>query len=241
MEEKTYRRGCKADYTDRPLTEEEKVFASNEENYSQLFKFMSRNRLNPDEWYDILIIPYLQAVKKYCSRKELHKYPFVAITNKVLSCAVHHYWRSRNTKKRMPEGGIISLDYMMEGDNPFSEHTIEVYWIDKTKNVEAYVVEKEFLRDIFENVDRYAEPELLEMILSMRLQGYTNSEIARRAKCELEDYEDFTIAEIKQLIRLLTLGRNGRCAMARLIDDTKIYGNIDKYNRWEELRDLLDM
>lgn len=241
MEERAQRRGRKADYTDRPLTDEEKAFAEDEENYNQLFKFMKVNQLDPEEWYDILIIPYLQAVKKYCSRPELHIYPFYAISNKVLSCAVHHHYRATSAKKRMPEGGFVSIDYTMEGDNLFSEHTLDVYWIDKTKNVEAYVVEKEFLRDMFANVDRYAEPELLKIIIEMRIKGYTNSEIAKRARCELEDYDDWTLAEIKSLIRILTLGRNRRCPMSMLVRDTKKYGNIEEYYKWEDLREQLEM
>lgn len=141
----------------------------------------------------------------------------------------------------MPEGGFVSLDYDLEGDNPFSGHPLDAYWIDKTKNVEAYVIEKEFLRELFANVGRYAEPELLEMVLNMRIQGYTDTEIARWARLELDDYRDWTLAEIKELIRLLTLGRNRRCAMSQLIEDTKKYGNRDVYDRWEEIRDMLDI
>ena len=120
----------------------------------------------------------------------------------------------------------------------FPGHPLDAYWIDKTKNVEAYVIEKEFLNDLFANVSKYAEPELLEMVLAMRILGYTDRDIARRAKLELDDYREWTIAEIKELIRLLTLRRTGNCAMARLVNDTKYFGNIDEYNRG---RDLLDM
>lgn len=94
------------------------------------------------------------------------------------------------------------------------------------------------MRDLFANVSKYAEPELLEMVLAMRILGYTDRDIARRAKLELDDYREWTLAEIKELIRLLTLRRTGNCAMARLVNDTKYFGNIDEYNR---RRDLLDM
>lgn len=80
MEERTWRRGQKADYTDRPLTEEEKRFA--EEHHDYIYQFMRSYRLAVSEWYDILIIPYLNAVKKYCSRPELQIYPFPAVAKK---------------------------------------------------------------------------------------------------------------------------------------------------------------
>lgn len=241
MAEKTMRRGRKADYTDRPLNEVEKVFAGDEKNYNQLFKFMRINRLDPEEWYDILIIPYLKAVKKYCSREELQVYPFFAILKKILSRAVFEEFRKSRAQKRMPEGGIVSLDYMVEGDNPFSEYTLDVYWIDKTKNVEAYVVEKEFLHDMLSNVNRYADPELLKMVIEMRMEGFTDTEIARRARCELEEYKDWTLAEIKNLIRILTLHRSSNSPLSRLVRDTKEYGNIEDYYKWEELREELEI
>lgn len=172
MEDRIWRRGQKADYTDRPLTDEERAFAADAENYNQLFKFMSFNKLDTEEWYDILIIPYLQAVKKYCSRPELHIYPFHAVSNKVLSCAYHHYWRSYNTQKNMPEGGIISLDFTLQGDNQFSEHTLDEMWVDRRQQVERVVLDREMLTEIMLNLD-----EVQSRIFEMLLVGYNKREI----------------------------------------------------------------
>ena len=74
----------------------------------------------------------------------------------------------------------------------------------------------------------------------MRISGFTNTEIARQARVELKEYEDWTLAEIKELIRLLTK-TNKRSALSRLVDDTREYGNRDDFNRWEILRDELEM
>lgn len=71
-DERTWRKGQKQTYTDRPLTEEEKIFSADLENYNQLFKYMRIYKLDQEEWYDILIIPYLQAVKKYISIPRLN-------------------------------------------------------------------------------------------------------------------------------------------------------------------------
>ena len=225
-------------YSIRPLTEEEKIFAADEGNYSYLFFYMRKMRLDPEEWYDILIIPYLDAVKKYHEYESARQYTFSTVLKNKLYSALTAELKKRKSQKRMPEGGFVSLDYTMEGDNPFSEHPVEVYWIDPTKNVEAYVIEKEFFRDMFDNASHYAEPELLKMIIKMRINGYTNTEIARKAKSELGDYNDWTLAEIKELIRLLTLGRNRRCALGLLLDDTKRFGNYDEYCKWENMHDM---
>lgn len=117
MTDKTWRRGQKADYTDRPLTAEERVFA--EEHHDYLYQFMRWNHLPVEEWYDELVIPYLNAVKKYCSREELHIYPFHVVAEKVLSRAVYGKHRADHAQRRMPEGGFVSLDYELEGDNLF--------------------------------------------------------------------------------------------------------------------------
>lgn len=53
-----HRRGRKAEYTDRPLTEEEKIFA--EEHHDMIYRYLRIHGLSIDPWYDILIIPYLQ-------------------------------------------------------------------------------------------------------------------------------------------------------------------------------------
>ena len=53
-----YRR---AEHTTRPLTEEEKQFA--EKHHDLMYRYMKIHELDPEEWYDILIIPYLNAVK----------------------------------------------------------------------------------------------------------------------------------------------------------------------------------
>ena len=52
-----------AEYTNRPLTEEERAFA--EEHHYMIYFYANKMNLNIDEWYDCLVIPYLNAVKKY--------------------------------------------------------------------------------------------------------------------------------------------------------------------------------
>lgn len=47
-------------YTARPLTDEEKIFA--EKNHNLMYRYIRIHELDLEDWYDILIIPYLQAV-----------------------------------------------------------------------------------------------------------------------------------------------------------------------------------
>lgn len=137
----------KASYTDRPLTEEEREFAT--VNHNQLFSYMRGRRLDPEKWYDILVIPYLNAVKKYHEYEHLQIYGFPSILKRILDTAVNHHFRSERTEKRMPEGGFVSLDYTMEGDNPFSEHQVEARLIDHKSNIEKQIVFKEKFKEFY--------------------------------------------------------------------------------------------
>lgn len=179
MTEKTWRRGQKADYTDRPLAAEERVFA--EEHHDYLYQFMRWNHLPVEDWYDELVIPYLNAVKKYCSREELHIYPFYAVAEKVLSRAVYGKHRADHTQKRMPKGGFVSLDYELEGDNPFAEYRVEDWWIDKKINVERQVILRELFQEFYNKCiycdsDAWGDDHIndyLKCELDLLLKGYT--------------------------------------------------------------------
>ena len=176
MEERTWRRGQKQTYTDRPLTDEEREFAADWENYKKLFEFMNFYHMNQEEWYDILIIPYLQAVKKYHVREDLRaNYKFWHVCNLMLSKAVYNHNRAMTRQKRMPDGGILSLDFMVEGDNPFSEHTLDDLWIDRKQQTEKIVLDKEMLAEILVGLD-----DVQSRIFEMLLEGYNKTEISKQ-------------------------------------------------------------
>lgn len=175
MNETTWRRGQKQTYTDRPLTDEERKFAADWQNYKKIFEFMYFYNLNQDEWYDILIIPYLQAVKKYHVREDLREnYKFWHVCNLMLSKAVYNHNRAMNRQKRRPIGDILSLDYMVEGDNQFSESTIDSLWIDRRQQTERIVLDRYLLESILEKLT-----DTQRKIFEMLLEGYSKREIGK--------------------------------------------------------------
>lgn len=175
MEERTWRRGQKQTYTDRPLTDEEREFAADWENYKKLFEIMRYYNLNEEEWYDILIIPYLQAVKKYHVREDLRKnYKFFHVLNLMITKAVYNHNRAMNRQSRMPEGGFVSLDYTLQGDNPFCEYQISEWWIDRKQQTEKIVLDKEMLAEILVGLD-----DVQSRIFEMLLEGYNKKEIGK--------------------------------------------------------------
>ena len=173
-EEKRDRR--KADYTDRPLTEEEKDFAADTDNYNHLFGYMRIYRLDQEEWYDILIIPYLQAVKKYLSISRLQEYTFKTILFKTLDNARSNYYMNLNRQKRIPSNMIFSLDWEMDDVNTDSGRKIEP-WIqfDPKQSVEETVLDKELIIEILHLLN-----DMQRKIFIKLLDGYTHNIIAEK-------------------------------------------------------------
>ncbi len=226
-----------ADYTNRPLNNAERECASLPENHNLIFDYMRIKKLDAETFYDELILYYLTAVKKYVTEKpELQiKYPFKQVLFQQLNGRMMHYWREYYADSRTMEREAFRLDYEYEDHKQERTSRMEPYWIDPMQNVERYVVEKEFLNDIYSNIHRYAEPDLLKLIVDMRQEGYSNREIARKAVVVIEDYRDWGIREVTQIIVALTKTRNS--ALQRLYRDTAEYGNIDNYQKWEDARE----
>ena len=158
---------------DRPLTEEERVFSANLENYDWLFKYMKINKLDQEEWYDILILHYLRAVKKYLNIPHLQQYEFSTILFRTLDNArINYYFRDMNREKRMPSGGIVSLDW--EEDSMNGKRTAPMTWIDLKQSVEKTVMYHEMISEILSNLnDVQAE------IFKMTMEEYNREEIKR--------------------------------------------------------------
>lgn len=227
-----------ADYTNRPLNDAEREFAALPENHDLIFTYMRIKKLDAETFYDELILDYLAAVKQYVTEKpELQiDFPFRQILFQRLNGRMMHYWREYHSIKNTMEREAVRLDYEHEDHKQERRSRVEPWWIDPMQNVERYVIEKEFLNDMYSNIYRYAEPELLKLIVDMRQEGYSNREIARKAVVIIEDYRDWGIMEVVQLISVIS--RNcSRSPLSRLYDDTLHYGNIDRYQRWEDARE----
>lgn len=164
-------------YTIRPLTDEERVFAADANNYNYLFFYMKKWRLDQEKWYDILIEPYLNAVKKYHEYESARQYAFSTVLKNMLYSAVTRQLKMERAIKRIPEDKLYSLDFTVQGDNPFAEYTtksLEDFWIDKNQYTERIVLNKAMLEDILKDLDAI-EGKIFEMLL----EGYAKTEISR--------------------------------------------------------------
>lgn len=226
-----------ADYTNRPLNDAELEFAALPENHNMIFEYMRFKKLDAETFYDELVMDYLTAVKKYVTEKpelQIH-YSFKQVLFQQLNGRMMHYWREHYNKSNTTEREALRLDYEYEDDRNGNSRRIEPIWIDPMQNVERYVIEKEFLREIYENIDRYGESGLLKLIIDMRQEGYSNRDIARKAVITLSDYEGWGIMDILELIGIITHGSSSS-QLQRLYRDTEKYGNVEKFIEWEEAR-----
>lgn len=178
-----------------PLTAEEKAFSADLENYDQFFKYMKINKLDQEEWYDILILHYLRAVKKYLNIPHLQKYDFGAVLFKTLDSARSNYCKSMTIQKRMPEGGIYSLDIVLKDDNGKDFHADSDSWfIDKKTSVEKQVIVSELFREFYKkciecevDADGWCPWDggingYLKCELDLLLEGYTVKQINRKTE-----------------------------------------------------------
>ena len=92
----------------RELTKEEQNFA--EENHDIVYAFLRSENLCHDDYYDVVIFGYLQAVQKYLLRDDLRqRYAFSTIARRQMQNSLTDHFRkqSRPSRKavtvRLPE------------------------------------------------------------------------------------------------------------------------------------------
>lgn len=173
-----------------PLTAEEKAFSADLENYDQFFKYMKINKLDQEEWYDILILHYLRAVKKYLNIPHLQQYEFGAVLFKTLDSARSNYCKAMTTQKRMPEGGIYSFDIVLEDDKGKGFH-VDSWLIDRKASVEKQVIFKEMFKEFYKRCTTYEDDfwgnegevnEYLKCELDLLIKGYSQYQTWRKTE-----------------------------------------------------------
>lgn len=146
----------------RPLTQSEKDFAT--EKYHLITDFLKRQRLDAEEFYDVVVFDFLLAAEIYLNSEELqHKCEFEAVAYMYMKRAVFVHFRKKKAQKRSSEAGAdISLDSMNEN----------ISQSDIMENV-SMLEYKETINEIMSNLT-----EEQQKIFSEKLDGYSLKEIA---------------------------------------------------------------
>ena len=75
-----------------PLTKEQQDFAA--EHHGLVYKFLNDNHLPENEFYDVVIFPYLKAVQDYCNSASAQKYSFSTIAIRQMKFRLYDYFRT---------------------------------------------------------------------------------------------------------------------------------------------------
>lgn len=175
----------RAPYTDRPLTEQEKIFA--EEHHDLMYRYMRVHKLDVEEWYDRLIIPYLQAVKKYHEYEYLQKLKFEQVFFRTLDSARSCYFRDINREKRKPVGGLYSYDRLISDEQ---DTTLDYYIGDKKASVDKQMIFDELFKEFYDKCiycddDLWGDTHIngyLKCELDLLLEGHSIKQVNKRTE-----------------------------------------------------------
>lgn len=150
-------------YSTRPLTPTERQYAT--ENYHLINKFLKRSKLDPEEFFDVVVFDFLFSVEIYLNNEALrNKCNFEAVSYMYMKRAVYVHFRKQKARKRSSEHGT---------DISFEE--MEAYVGNKNNGMEDFS-SLEYEEDIKE-IENTLTDEQRRIFLS-KLEGYTLREIA---------------------------------------------------------------
>lgn len=156
---------------EKRLTEAQSEFA--ERHHHVVLDFLRRRKLPMSEFYDVIVFRYLKTVQLYCSSPRLRKYRFEVIANKAMDWAVKDYWR--NTYKKALR--TISLDSISpEG---LSRHELTAADDPGLCDAVCDTLSVDALLSALDNTQH--------TILSLRLDGYKDFEIAKRLNIPIRE------------------------------------------------------
>lgn len=148
------------------LTNEERLYAAIHHNL--VFRFLRKNRLSKDEYYDVVILAYLKAIKRYWTEEDLRKYRFSTIAWGAMRSSVGNYRKTLNRKKR--QGTVISLEQKYAGSSAAEKLVDPVDWIGRLEK-----------RMLLLDCARKLTKEQREILL-LKGKGYHLKEIAEMQK-----------------------------------------------------------
>lgn len=79
-----------------PMTEHERSFAT--AHHDIVIRYLRWRRLDPNEYYDIVILRYMGAVQRYLNLPELQRYAFETIACGAMRSALYNHFRSERRR-----------------------------------------------------------------------------------------------------------------------------------------------
>ena len=168
-----------------PLTAEQRDFAT--EHHNLVYSFLNENQLSEDDYYDVVIFGYLNAVKDYFSRSNLQKYAFSTIAWRYMYRKLSNDYKRQSCPKR--NASVLSIHvssyenvYALENKLAAPDTLMEDLEADLLLHELAGRVSKEQMR-----------------IVRMKSDGYSVRDIARRQQTTTKRVQEL-LEEIRTVL-----------------------------------------
>lgn len=149
-----------------PMSQAQQLFA--EEHHNLVYAFLKEKKLPEDEYYDVVIFGYLQAVMDYTSQGESSRFSFATIAwRKMESRLADHFRHQASTKRAAP---TVSLNAVMD--------EVGLSLSDMLSATDESFLEME-IGLLFHDLGRHM-PRRDMNVLRLKADGYGTREIAQR-------------------------------------------------------------
>ncbi len=146
------------------LTYLQRQFA--EEHQDTVLRFLSRMGLPIDDYYDIVIFGYLQAVQEYDENPALSRFQFDTIAwTKMNDCLSRHYTYANRPKRKAPT--VSTYAYTKDG------LTLDEILPDRRKDLQAQAADRLFVMEVLSSLT-----ETERQMVYLKADGLTCREIA---------------------------------------------------------------
>lgn len=177
--------------SETPLTHAQRIFAA--ENHGLIYQFLNKNHLSEDDYYDIIALAYLKAVRDYFSTPSLQVYSFSTICWKIMSCGLSNYLKSQKRQKRDAE--ILSIHAKPHEDAPPLEDSLIAY-DDLMVQLETEL--------LFHDLASRISKQQLDMV-RMKTDGYGIRDIARSQKTTMKRVREL-LGEVHDVLTEICYG-----------------------------------
>ncbi len=174
-----------------PLTSEQGQFAA--DNHNLVYKFLNDRSLVVDDYYDIVIFGYLDAVRQYFMKPALKKYAFATVAFRTMQFDLGTYNKSLKYKKRNAE--VLSIHQELFHDGPILGDTLP-----------ARDVLMEHLEDklLYHELAKYVSKQQMDVV-RLKSSGYGLQEIAKTKKIRMKAATDI-LEEVRVILLELCKG-----------------------------------
>lgn len=157
---------------DIPLTPEQRLFAA--ENHDLVYAFLNDKHLSENDFYDVIIFGYLDAVRRYFANPHLQQYSFGTVAWGGMQGTLANYKRSMHRQKRTAT--VISIHVPRYDDGLPLEETIE-----SPDELMRQLETRLLLHDLARHVSR----QQMDMV-RLRGSGYSDRDIARKHNVSMD-------------------------------------------------------